>query len=588
VTEKSYWWTAGGGAGDGSATFTRVDLQRVAQVLAACCGFEGVAPGLLNELVGAVGGANTVNIGTGGGLVDGKPHYNDAVVPVTIPSAVGAGNTRIDRIVLRAGWTAQTVRITRIAGTDAASPTAPAITQTSGTTYDIMLYQALVNTSGTVTLTDERVWAAVTTNGIANLAVTAAKIAANAITNAVFRQSAGLSVVGRSANSTGDVADIAAANDAEVLRRSGTTLSFGTVATAGIADNAVTAAKIAAAVAGDGLTGGAGVALAVNPDGTTLEINSDAVRIKDLGISTAKLAANAVSNAKFRQSAGLSLVGRSANSTGDVADITGTDGQVARVSGAILGFGTIATAGLGANVVDDTKLRQGGALTVIGRSANSTGNVADIAAGSDGHVLRRSGTALGFGTVATAGLADGILSADAAGRAKMASDFIQTAHIQDSQVTAAKIADRTRSFLVAPTGLSNNATPTVFGPYGPTLADGIPCHVGGHFYLPVDYVSGLTISPVLIAAASGNIYAGLDVYHGAVGENITNHSNTVATAAIAMTANQLKVIAACTPTNIAAGDYFYCYFNRYAEHANDTINDVVNLIGFLVSYTADS
>jgi len=59
-----------------------------------------------------------------------------------------------------------------------------------------------------------------------------------------------------------------------------------------------------------------------------------------------------------------------------------------------------------ANAIDNTKLRQGAALTVIGRSANSTGNVADIAAGTDGYVLRRSGTSLGFGTVANAGLAD--------------------------------------------------------------------------------------------------------------------------------------------------------------------------------------
>jgi hypothetical protein len=37
---------------------------------------------------------------------------------------------------------------------------------------------------------------------------------------------------------------------------------------------------------------------------------------------------------------------------------------------------------------------------VIGRSANSTGDPADIAAASDHQVLRRSGTALGFGAVA--------------------------------------------------------------------------------------------------------------------------------------------------------------------------------------------
>lgn len=66
----------------------------------------------------------------------------------------------------------------------------------------------------------------------------------NAVTDAKLRDSAALSVIGRSANSTGDPADIAAANDAEVLRRSGTTIGFGTIATAGITDAAVTYAKI--------------------------------------------------------------------------------------------------------------------------------------------------------------------------------------------------------------------------------------------------------------------------------------------------------------------------------------------------------
>jgi len=70
------------------------------------------------------------------------------------------------------------------------------------------------------------------------------------------------------------------------------------VTTAKLDDASVTSAKLAAAVAGDGLAGGAGTALSVNVDGTTLEINSDALRIKDLGVSTAKLAALAVTREK--------------------------------------------------------------------------------------------------------------------------------------------------------------------------------------------------------------------------------------------------------------------------------------------------
>ncbi len=53
----------------------------------------------------------------------------------------------------------------------------------------------------------------------------------------------------------------------------------------------VTAAGIATSVAGNGLTGGNGTALAVNVDDSTIEINSDSLRIKDDGVTSAKLAA---------------------------------------------------------------------------------------------------------------------------------------------------------------------------------------------------------------------------------------------------------------------------------------------------------
>jgi hypothetical protein len=58
------------------------------------------------------------------------------------------------------------------------------------------------------------------------------------------------------------------------------------------------------------------------------------------------------------------------------------------------------TAGLVDNAVTNGKLRDSAALSVIGRSANSSGDPADIAAGTDHQVLRRSGTSVGFGAVA--------------------------------------------------------------------------------------------------------------------------------------------------------------------------------------------
>lgn len=48
------------------------------------------------------------------------------------------------------------------------------------------------------------------------------------------------------------------------------------------------------------------------------------------------------------------------------------------------------------NGVGNAQLRQGAATSVIGRSANSAGNVADIAAGADHEVLTREGGTLAF------------------------------------------------------------------------------------------------------------------------------------------------------------------------------------------------
>ena len=60
---------------------------------------------------------------------------------------------------------------------------------------------------------------------------------------------------------------------------------------------------------------------------------------------------------------------------------------------------TIATAELENNAVDDAKLRDSAATSVIGRSAGTTGDPADVAATADGQVLRRAAGALGFGAV---------------------------------------------------------------------------------------------------------------------------------------------------------------------------------------------
>ena len=91
---------------------------------------------------------------------------------------------------------------------------------------------------------------------------------------------------------------------------------------------------ITAVVAGSGLTGGGtsgSVTLDVNPDNVTIEVVTDAVQVKDLGISTGKLADGAVSTikignnqvtfAKFQQIGALKLIGNTGGSTANAAEV---------------------------------------------------------------------------------------------------------------------------------------------------------------------------------------------------------------------------------------------------------------------------
>lgn len=87
-------------------------------------------------------------------------------------------------------------------------------------------------------------------------------------------------------------------------------------------DGGVAEDKLNASVAGSGLTGGAGSPLAVNVDNSTVEVNSDAVRVKDAGVTEAKLAAAVVT--KLGQNIGMVAI---ASNSGSAASFVNYSGQ---------------------------------------------------------------------------------------------------------------------------------------------------------------------------------------------------------------------------------------------------------------------
>ena len=161
--------------------------------------------------------------------------------------------------------------------------------------------------------------------------------------------------VGGSNSFTGSFtsADLTAARTYTFPDASGTVITSGNIADiSGLTDSQIpdilTVTKLAGITtngfvktsAGDGtLTFDTNTYLTGNQ---TITLSGDVTGSGATGITTA-IGANKVTDAMLRQSSGLSIIGRSASTTGNVADLTGTADQLLRVNGAgtVLGFGAV-------------------------------------------------------------------------------------------------------------------------------------------------------------------------------------------------------------------------------------------------------
>ena len=355
MTERSLFWETND-VGDGPAS--GYSQQRLYEWLAKLvtptdAAAEGVLRNVDNELA-VTGTATPLTVAEGAAQVYGFFYENTAPVEKAVSTPV-VGTTG-GRVVLQADWTAQTVRIVVNMSADGVAAI-PALTQSAGTTWEISLATFTITTGGVITVTDARSYARfatrVKTDMIEDAAVTTAKLGENAVANANLRDSAAYSVIGRSAATGGDPADIAAGADEYVLRRRSGALGFGQVFEGGIANNAVTADKIASG--------------AVNSS----EIASSAVttdKIANLNVTTGKLAAEAVTDAKIADGnvtnpkLATGAVSALKLATDAVSNVKIQDGAVSSakiatnaVTGSELANNAVSTSHIQNNAVDDTK-----------------------------------------------------------------------------------------------------------------------------------------------------------------------------------------------------------------------------------------
>ena len=136
-----------------------------------------------------------------------------------------------------------------------------------------------------------------------------------------------------------------------------------------------TMADYATAIAGDGLAASSGV-LAVGVDDSTVELNSDALRIKDSGVTAAKLNTDVISAQVELAHADIADADELMISDGGVLKKTGVDSLRDHFFGVVSGDATIADGGaltIAANAVEDSMVNDNVAtgLAGVGLSAAS-------------------------------------------------------------------------------------------------------------------------------------------------------------------------------------------------------------------------
>lgn len=188
--------------------------------------------------------------------------------------------------------------------------------------------------------------------------------------------------------------------------------------------------------------------------------------------------------------------------------------------------------------------------------------------------------------IAVAGLVDTIDVAN----------HVHTGGAMGPLLTAAGITDRTRRFFVPCVGGRNLTAgiPLEMGAIAPAnlagwiLPDNKSCFGVGFSSVPEDFVSGMTVTVVVVPGGNGNVRASNSCNYGQCTEAYNLHSDSVGPSTIAVTLDDNNCILPITLANEAVGDILRVEFVRNGADVLDTVNAIVYLCGWIVAYTADS
>lgn len=199
--------------------------------------------------------------------------------------------------------------------------------------------------------------------------------------------------------------------------------------------------------------------------------------------------------------------------------------------------------------------------------------------------------------------------------------IVDTGNIADDAVTGDKIADnsivpdqivnRTRAFLVqaveaydmtgsATVPRPGNAVVSAFvlGPAGWPLENNSITRCYANFYVPSDFVSDMTITMIVmhsdysgaLGGATSDAVFRMYTYYGALDSTGATHSESIGATTVALQKGQLlEAVLSDAITDAAVGDFVSVEGWREGSAAADTCDSTYfALVGFLVSYTADS